>query len=97
MLTWSPEAYRIYGLTPRQFDGKSETLEALVHPDDATRVSGAFATSLEGGASFQIEHRIIRPDGALRWVLVAAVVQRDGAGAAERVMGICQDITDQAE
>ena len=94
MLTWSPEAHRIYGLVPEQFDGKSETLEALVHPDDASRVSGAFTASLEGGGSFQIEYRIIRPDGALRWVLVAAVVQRDDAGAAERVMGICQDITD---
>jgi PAS domain S-box-containing protein len=95
VLTWSPEAYQIYGLTPTQFDGKSETLEALVHPDDAPGVSGAFAASLEGGASFQIEHRIIRPDGALRWVLVAAVIQRDSAGTAERVMGICQDITDR--
>ena len=95
MLTWSAEAHRIYGLVPGQFDGKSETLETMVHPDDASEVSGAFAASLEGGASFQIEHRIVRPDGQLRWVLVAAVLQRDDAGAAERVMGICQDITDR--
>jgi PAS domain S-box-containing protein len=95
MLTWSPEAYRIYGLAPGQFDGKSETLEALIHPDDASRVSGAFTASLEGGAPFQIEHRIVRPDGGLRWVLLAAVVHRDDAGVPKRVMGICQDITDR--
>jgi PAS domain S-box-containing protein len=97
MLTWSPEAYRIFGLTPAQFDGKAETLAALVHPDDAPRVSSALTAALEGGSSLQIEHRIIRPDGAPRWVLVAAVIQRDDAGTAERVVGICQDITDRKQ
>jgi PAS domain S-box-containing protein len=95
MLTWSPEAHRIFGLVPEQFDARAETLEALIYPDDALRVSLAFTAALEDGGSYQSEHRIIRPDGALRWVLVAAVVQRDEAGAAERVMGICQDITDR--
>jgi len=93
MLTWSPEAHRIYGLAPAEFDGKLETLVALVHPDDVRWVSDAFTAALEGGAPYQAEHRIIRPDGTLRWVLQAAAVQRDDTGTAKRVLGICQDIT----
>jgi PAS domain S-box-containing protein len=93
MLTWSPEAHRIYGLAPAEFDGKLETLVALVHPDDVRWVSDAFTAALAGGAPYQAEHRIVRPVGTLRWVRQAAAVQRDDTGTAKRVLGICQDIT----
>ncbi len=94
-LTWSPAAHRIFGLTRDQFDGKSETFTRLVHPDDAPRVSEATTAALEGGAPLSIEHRIVRPDGAVRWVLRSAVVERDSAGMPRRMLGICQDITDR--
>jgi PAS domain S-box-containing protein len=94
-LTLSPEAYRIFGLTPAEFDGKAETLSNLVHPDDLPGISEAVTAALEGGAPFQAEHRMVRPDGSLRWVLQAAVVERDDAGAPRRMLGICQDITDR--
>ena len=95
MLTYSPEAHRIYGLSPAEFDGKLETLWPLVHPDDVARVADAFTASLEGRAPFRVEHRIVRPDGMLRWVMLASVVQCDETGAPSRVVGICQDITDR--
>jgi PAS domain S-box-containing protein len=94
-LTLSSQAYRIFGLTPADFDGKAEILSNLVHPDDLPGISEAITAALEGGAPYQVEHRIIRPDGSLRWVLQAAVVERDDAGAPIRMLGICQDITDR--
>ena len=95
MLTCSPAAHRIFGLTPGRFDGKPETLTRLVHPDDAPGVSDAITSALEGGTFLNIEHRIVRPDGAVRWVLRSAAVERDSAGVARRLLGICQDITDR--
>ncbi|MCW2905495.1 MAG: sensory transduction histidine kinase [Actinomycetia bacterium] len=95
MLTFSPEAHRIYGLSPAEFDGKMETLWSLAHPDDMRWVCDAFTAALQGGAPYQAEHRIVRPDGARRWILQSAVVQRDDTGTAKRVLGICQDITDR--
>ena len=95
MITWSPQAHRIYGLDQAQFDGRAETLASLVHPDDLPIVSAAIAAALAGGPPYQTEHRIIRPDGSLRWVLQAAVVEQDDAGAPGRMLGICQDITDR--
>jgi PAS domain S-box-containing protein len=93
MLTWSPEAHRIFGITPEEFDGQAETLLGLVHPEDRAEVTRAVAAALAGGAPYRAEHRIIRPDGSLRWVLQAAVVERDDSGAVRRLLGICQDIT----
>ncbi len=94
-LTWSPAAYRIFGLTPEEFDGKVETFYRLVHPDDAAGVSDAVTAALEGRVPYQFEHRVVRPDGSVGWVLQSAVVERDEAGAARRLLGICLDITDR--
>jgi PAS domain S-box-containing protein len=95
MLTWSPEAHRIFGIVPAEFDGKAETLAGLVHPDDRPWVDRVIAAALAGGPPYRAEHRIIRPDGAVRWVMQAAVVEHDDFGAVSRMLGICQDITDR--
>ena len=95
MVTWSPQTLRIYGLTPARSEVRVKTLRDLVHSDDVAEVAEARETALTGGDHYQVEHRIVRPDGELRWVLQAAVVERDGAGAPIRLLGICQDITDR--
>jgi PAS domain S-box-containing protein len=95
MLTFSPAACQIFGLIPAEFDGKPETLSSLVHPDDLSRINEAYRAALAGGFPYQAEHRIVRPDGELRWVLMAGVVRHYDAGAAKRMLGICQDITDR--
>jgi len=90
----SPEASRILGLHPGEFDSTA-TFWSLVHPDDASKVSDAAAAALNDGVPFHVEHRIVRPDRKVRWVLQSAVVERDEAGVARRMLGICQDITDR--
>jgi len=95
MTIWSPQAHRIYGLTPGQAEVKTATLWGLIHPDDVAAVAGARGDALAGGDRYQVEHRIIRPDGALRWLLQAAIVERDDTGAPVRLLGVCQDITDR--
>jgi phosphoserine phosphatase RsbU/P len=87
MITWSSEAHRIYGLIPAESAVKTETLWGIVHPDDLAAVAGARGKALACGVRYQVEHRIIRPDGALRWVLQAAVVERDDEGAPVRCWG----------
>ena len=94
-LSWSSATYRIFGLAPAEFDGKLETFFRLVHPDDAPRVSAAVTAALESsGVALRIEHRIVRPDGSVRWVQLSGVVESDDQGA-RRMLGICQDITDR--
>ena len=94
-LSWSAATYRIFGLLQAEFDGKLETFFRLVHPDDAPRVSAAVTAALESSSvPFRVEHRIVRPDGSVRWVQQSGVVERDDQGA-RRMLGICQDITDR--
>jgi PAS domain S-box-containing protein len=97
MTIWSPQAHRIYGLTPTETEVKTETLWNLIHHDDRAVVAEARGAALAGGDRYQVEHRIIRPDGAQRWILQAAVVERDDAGAPIRLLGVCQDITDRKQ
>lgn len=72
----------------------------LVHPDDRERVRVAIAASLdpETGGVFQDEHRILRPDGSVRWVLAKGQVTFAGEGAARKARrgaGCLLDITER--
>ncbi|MCK6500263.1 MAG: PAS domain-containing protein, partial [Nitrospira sp.] len=92
-LEWSPECCRIFGRAPNDFDGRIETFWSHVHPDDRDSVRAASAAALAGQQAYDLEHRIIRPDGSIRWVHEQAEVERDASGKAARMMGVVQDIT----
>jgi PAS domain S-box-containing protein len=94
--TWSKECFRIFGLeagSPPSF----ESYLNLVHPDDRESLLRARAAAIGGGAPYSVEYRIKRADGATRWVRSRADVIRDTAGAALKLIGVIQDITDQRE
>ena len=95
---WSDEQYRIYGLEPM---GPSpvydEMLAQCIHPEDADLLHRTFSAALEQGAVYELEHRIVRPDGSVRWVydLAKAVLAADGR--VERYIGATLDITERKE
>jgi diguanylate cyclase (GGDEF)-like protein/PAS domain S-box-containing protein len=93
-LQWSRETYSIFGLTEAEFDGRVETFFRLVHPKDRDAVSRASAAALAGRQPYSIDHRIIRPDGTVRWVHEEADITRDPDGKPLRMFGVSQDITD---
>jgi PAS domain S-box-containing protein len=93
-LYWSDETYRIFGLTPGEIDASYETFLEMVHPDDRDRVDRAYRESVEQGLdSYEIEHRIVRRDGEVRYVHEKCEHQRNDAGAIERSIGMVHDIT----
>jgi PAS domain S-box-containing protein len=94
-LTWSAETYRIFGLTRDAFDDRVETFLKYVHPDDRDRLLQAAKAAWQGGASYDLEHRVIRPDGSVRWVHEMAQVERDDRGAPVRMVGVVKDVTEQ--
>lgn len=92
-LTWSDEAYRIFGIAP----GTLLTYDLFmqrVHPDDRAAVDAAWAAAM-AGAPYDIEHRII--DGAIRWVRERAEIEFDADGAPLEGIGTVQDITERKE
>lgn len=96
-LTWSEGEYRIFGIAKEAFDGRVETFFGLVHPDDLERVRAASRDALAGKSRYDVEHRIVRPDGQVRWVHQEAEVSFGPDGAPLRMVGMTQDITDRKD
>ena len=101
---WSREARDIYGLDPRRpvfFEHRPEVQQPgwleLLHPDDRARVLQAVRTAHESEHGvFDLEHRIVRPDGATRWVNARSQTFFEGEGEARRpvrTIGAVRDVT----
>jgi len=94
-LEWSDEVYRIFGLMPQQFGVNYEAFLQAVHPEDRQLVEGRTRESLEQGLSYSMDHRILCPDGAVRYVHEQAEVFRNENGQAVKMLGTVQDITER--
>ncbi|NBV20561.1 MAG: response regulator [Proteobacteria bacterium] len=94
-LIWSAQTARIFGFAPGEFDGRVESFFALLHPDDRACVAQAAQAAFIAGLPYNLEHRIVRRDGQVRWVHEQADVERDPAGRPLRMVGVVQDITDR--
>jgi PAS domain S-box-containing protein len=92
-LSWSQESHRIFGTAPGEFLGTSAEFFARVHPADREIVTAASAAAIAGDRLYDIEHRIVRPDGSVRWVHERADIARGAAGRPIRMIGTVQDIT----
>ncbi|MBC8145047.1 MAG: PAS domain S-box protein [bacterium] len=91
---WSTNLERIHGLEPGTFGGTFDDYRSDMHPEDVDRVLGSIKSAIESGSDHNVEYRIIRPDGAERWVLGRGRVYFDASGAPLRMTGVCLDITE---
>lgn len=73
----------------------SEYVELAVHPDDRESVRAHGRRSMESGHFEPLTHRIVRPDGEVRWMLSVGEVEKDEQGRPVHVMGGNLDITEQ--
>jgi len=94
-LEWSAETFRIFGCDTRTFKPTLSAFFDLVHPEDRCAVSEASRKAQESGEDYHIEHRILRTDGQVRFVLEHARVDPGRAGGSARLIGTIQDITDR--
>jgi signal transduction histidine kinase/CheY-like chemotaxis protein len=92
---WSDEQFRIFGLAPGGKPPDCVAWAQHAHPDDRARRQAEIDRALADGTSYAIEYRVVRPDGAVRWVAESARVETDAAGAAVQLFGTCQDITER--
>jgi PAS domain S-box-containing protein len=96
MIYISPAYKEVWGRSRQSLYDNPKSFLDNVHPDDLGRVSGAVERQLHGETT-QEEYRIIRPDGAERWVWDRAFPVRDESGNISRVTGIAEDITARKE
>jgi PAS domain S-box-containing protein len=93
---WSDEEFRIYGLAPApQSPTYEELLKKHIHPDDVAVLEKTFGKVLREGSIFDLEHRIVRPDGSVRSLHTRAHPYFDDHGKLVRYIGATLDITDR--
>jgi PAS domain S-box-containing protein len=95
-IQWSGEMFRIFGL-PKEMPPNSAAFLSYVHPRDREKFLEADREILSGNGPVDIEYRVIRPDGDMRYVRAVAEAIKDDAGGPTRVVGATQDITEQVE
>ena len=93
----SPSFQRIWGLPVEDLYRDPHLWENAIHPEDRERVRCRFAEWISGEAPgyYDIEYRILWPDGTTRWVHDRGVLSLDEAGRPCRINGISADITDR--
>ena len=84
----------LFGRPPGEFSGTYEGFIGYIHPDDQDFVKRAITRIVEGAKEFEIEHRVVRPDGQTRWILTRGRIVCDEAGTAYQVIGVAADITE---
>ena len=92
-ISWSESLYGIHGVKPEAFDATLEGFSALIHPEDSRRVSEKITRSLDTGEPYEIEFRILRPDGNIVWIFTDATVIRAGDQPV-RMVGATVDISE---
>jgi two-component system cell cycle sensor histidine kinase/response regulator CckA len=93
-ITWSDETYRILGLVPGAALPGLADLRKRIHPDDRRLQAEVTARAHRGEGRYDLEYRIVRPDGEVRTIRSVGDVELDGAGRPRRAFGIVQDVTE---
>ncbi len=94
-LYWSERIGPLFGHPEGALEISYDNFLAAVHPDDRDRVLGAVAACVELGAEYNIEHRVVWPDGSVHWLAERGDVVRDAAGNPLHMLGVVQDITER--
>jgi PAS domain S-box-containing protein len=96
-ITWSRETCRIWGLKTETAVLNQAKMQEMIHPDDRRLQSEALREVLEKGRKYDVEYRIVRPDGQVRFVHAWDEIERDESGRVIRIFGTVQDITERKQ
>lgn len=96
-LFWSDELYRIVGFKKKGFEATFEAFLDMVHPEDKVYMQERVNKTLNDGADYNFDHRIVLPDGEIRYLHEQAEVTRDDNGNPVRMFGTALDITERKQ
>jgi PAS domain S-box-containing protein len=90
---WSRTLETIYGRTDGSFASTYGRFFGYIHFDDQPLFNRAITRTIDEGTDYEVDHRIVLPDGSVRWVNTRGRVFFNDASRAERIVGIATDIT----
>jgi len=92
---WSDEFFRICGYEPGSFEPDADAGFEIIHPDDRERAGQHVNKAIVTGEPYDIEKRIVQPDGTVRWVHSIGEVTFDDHGELVKLLGSFLDITER--
>ncbi|MES1972432.1 MAG: PAS domain-containing protein [Pseudomonadota bacterium] len=89
----------LYGFDAAQQANGATMAEVLarIHPDDVPKVIKAIGDARDVRGDGEIEYRLLRPDGSMRWIMTRSHVVLNAAGMPETAIGVGVDVTRQRE
>jgi PAS domain S-box-containing protein len=94
-LFWSREHFRVFGLCPFGTDVTHDLFFRMVHPEERVQVEREFLAAVRTGADFDLEYRIVCPDGTVKCVHSRAHPVFGASGELTEYVGTVADITER--
>ncbi len=92
---WSEECYRVLGFDPAESLPRFETFFQRIHPDDQAATKERFEKAIRDKADFQMDYRIVHPDGETRNIHVVGHPTLGSSGDLREFVGTVIDVTDR--
>jgi len=93
-MQWSDEIFKIFGYRPQELQPSYDWFLSRIFPDDRELIMSSARAAIRENKLFNIDFRIITPDGAVRYLnIVADRIKKDKAGDPDWMYGIVEDIT----
>ncbi len=92
-LHWSEGIWKLFGYKDTLIETTYQNFLSRLHPEDRQYVEESINGCVEHGLAYDIEHRVIWPDGSIHWLHERGDVVRNATGAPLHMLGVVQDIT----
>ena len=96
-MTWSSELFRILGLEPTEPEPTYGELLERIYPDDKALFQQTVEQTLTTGVSYEIDHRILRLDGSIRYLVSRGEAVANEQGEVMQLFGTAVDITERKQ
>ncbi len=97
LVIWDDQACRVFGREPGTGPANYSDYLTVLHPEDRALVRDSVTEALRTGIYRDIEHRVMRPDGTVRWILGKGALLRSPDGTLLKLIGGVVDITEQVD
>lgn len=96
-LFWTDEIYQLFEIDKKKFVATYDAFLNTIHPDDRDSVNAAYTKSLEDRSPYVIRHRLLMPDGRIKWVEERCSTDFDTNGKSLISRGTMQDISESKQ
>ena len=95
VVCWSDQVAELFGYLQAQSDTTYDDFLTSIHPDDKDNVVTVIKNCIESDTEYNIDYRVVWPDGSVHWLNEKANVVRDDTGKAITVLAVAIDITER--